>query len=366
MKVVFYCPKCKKEFVAGDKECQYCGQLLENTKVQRKVSIPIKNTNRRIAWAFIMFLCCLFFLIISIQFFIGNFLVYGIISTVFCILIGILGVGYAVGTRTGECPYCKSLIVTSALVKYFSCPICKKPVKLNKNCFETPLITVDYVTFNHKKDLSYSDIENIDELQTVEDVNERLIQMISHDFEENGWNRWDESIHRASGQLDRLYRGTVDADNIKLIQYNPVIGIARFKGTSGYYLTSGERCSCPDYRKRLIPCKHMYKLATILHNYEEYLTDDDFYQSGYAFDTVLGGLRFNIVGRKQDPVKEFIVRHNGRYGNFNWMEVSAIVLASDVMTKAREEAKAKDIEILSFEQLQTLFSAKTDTIENKQ
>jgi hypothetical protein len=366
MKVVFYCPKCKKEFVAGDEECQYCGQLLENTKVQRKVFTPILYKNRKTTGGIIQIIICIIFFYVSFILLKNNLLILSIPGIGVGALFGIYGGKAVIGTRTGECPHCQNMVVTFADRKKFKCPICKKTVKLHKDCFETPLITVDYVTFNHKKDLSYSDIENIDELQTVEDVNERLIQMISHDFEENGWNRWDESIHRASGQLDRLYRGTVDADNIKLIQYNPVIGIARFKGTSGYYLTSGERCSCPDYRKRLIPCKHMYKLATILHNYEEYLTDDDFYQSGYAFDTVLGGLRFNIVGRKQDPVKEFIVRHNGRYGNFNWMEVSAIVLASDVMTKAREEAKAKDIEILSFEQLQTLFSAKTDTIENKQ
>lgn len=37
--------------------------------------------------------------------------------------------------------------------------------------------------------------------------------------------------------------------------------LAKVQEKTTVYLTSCKRCGCPDYRKRRLPCKHMYALA---------------------------------------------------------------------------------------------------------
>ena len=54
-----------------------------------------------------------------------------------------------------------------------------------------------------------------------------------------GWDEWDESIHRADGQYDRMVQGDL-------------------------YTTSCKECDCPDFQRRHLPCKHMYYLAMTL------------------------------------------------------------------------------------------------------
>ena len=38
-------------------------------------------------------------------------------------------------------------------------------------------------------------------------------------------------------------------------------GYSEFKGSKGVYQTSLNSCGCEDFRRRNIPCKHMYRLA---------------------------------------------------------------------------------------------------------
>ena len=193
-------------------------------------------------------------------------------------------------------------------------------------------------------------------LKTAEDCNKEIVQMISNDFAQIGWSKWEGFAHEEPGQLDRLKRATLYGDNIHIVQYNSLLGIAKIKGTSGnYYLTSGNRCSCPDYRNRLKPCKHMYKLAVFFTDDEMRMEKDISIKGLHSHDNVLGGLRFTIVGRGQTEIKNFIVEHSGIYGNFGWNETSALVLASDIMTEKRAEAVALDVEILKFDELQNLF-----------
>lgn len=198
-------------------------------------------------------------------------------------------------------------------------------------------------------------------VKTVDDCNRKLVQLISSDFAKNGWEKWDDTIHESAGQLDRLKKATVYGDSMHVVQFNPLIGIAKIKGSSGnYYLTSGKRCSCPDYRYRLKPCKHMYKLSMFLTDEDVRLETDLSVRGSYSHDNVLGELHFSIVGQNQKAVKDFIVDHSGIYGDFGWNRISAVVLASDSMTERRAEAIARDVEILTFEQLQNLFDIFVD------
>ncbi len=71
---------------------------------------------------------------------------------------------------------------------------------------------------------------------------------------------WDVSIHGADGQDVRMDRSLFQ--NIVIQSYNPATGTAEILGTHGdVYQTSLDRCTCEDFQRRGLPCKHIYKLA---------------------------------------------------------------------------------------------------------
>lgn len=187
-----------------------------------------------------------------------------------------------------------------------------------------------------------------------EKANEAQLKAITEAFARNNWTRWDSSVHKESGQLERLKRATDSSNPVRLVRYNPIIKIAKIRGTKGnYYLTSGERCSCPDYRKRNKPCKHMYFLATVSDDYR--LEDDTSLFSSCSVDNVLGGLKFSIAGRNQLPVKSFIVEHGGVFINFNPNKTDALIVIDDKVTGKVINANICDMQIMTFDDLQNLF-----------
>lgn len=71
---------------------------------------------------------------------------------------------------------------------------------------------------------------------------------------------WDVSIHGSDGQDVRMDRALFQ--NIVIQSYDPATGTAEILGTHGdVYQTSLDRCTCEDFQRRGLPCKHIYKLA---------------------------------------------------------------------------------------------------------
>lgn len=71
---------------------------------------------------------------------------------------------------------------------------------------------------------------------------------------------WDISIHGADGQDVRMDRALFQ--NIVIRSYDPATGAAEILGTHGdAYKTDLDRCTCEDFQRRGLPCKHIYKLA---------------------------------------------------------------------------------------------------------
>lgn len=77
------------------------------------------------------------------------------------------------------------------------------------------------------------------------------------------WNDWESSVHEEESQIVRQGRSmtypfsfNIDYDNFS----------ARFSSTSDmpYYDTTLTTCSCYDFQKRNLPCKHIYRLAAEL------------------------------------------------------------------------------------------------------
>lgn len=73
------------------------------------------------------------------------------------------------------------------------------------------------------------------------------------------WATWSEKIHDAGWQRIRLARSVT---NEMVIEKRNLLGVATVFGSSGTrYKVTLRHCSCPDFQKRHLPCKHMYLLA---------------------------------------------------------------------------------------------------------
>lgn len=78
------------------------------------------------------------------------------------------------------------------------------------------------------------------------------------------FGNWPESVHDADEQKMRMARAASSALTPIDVDYESKI--ATFSGHHGIYKTSLDFCSCVDFGKRHLPCKHIYRLAhEILH-----------------------------------------------------------------------------------------------------
>lgn len=81
----------------------------------------------------------------------------------------------------------------------------------------------------------------------------------------NNWNYWNNEIHLSFAQQLRLRRSFLNSIIVKSIDKNSSTGI--YVGSNGeIYNTSNIKCSCSDFTKRKLPCKHMYHLVRFLNN----------------------------------------------------------------------------------------------------
>ena len=99
--------------------------------------------------------------------------------------------------------------------------------------------------------------ESAEKQRAVEEINKALQEL-------PGWEIWDSSIQNNPEQIDRIHR----CDEVQVMDYDGQRGLAKVKGSRGdFYLTGSEWCSCMDFKKRGLPCKHMYKLAFDLYRH---------------------------------------------------------------------------------------------------
>lgn len=75
--------------------------------------------------------------------------------------------------------------------------------------------------------------------------------------------KWPDTVSHEPEQLYRIRRAATE--NISIVSYNYDDRNAVIRGNSGaMYTTSLDGCTCEDYLKRELPCKHMYVLAGYL------------------------------------------------------------------------------------------------------
>lgn len=91
-----------------------------------------------------------------------------------------------------------------------------------------------------------------------DDIWLRLPDASSQNSADAIWQRWsDVAGESADARKMRAMNGELTAIRISLDSKKAI-----FLGSEGYtYHTTLIKCSCPDFQKRNVPCKHMYYLA---------------------------------------------------------------------------------------------------------
>ncbi len=72
------------------------------------------------------------------------------------------------------------------------------------------------------------------------------------------WSQWSD-CHNSSDQQTRLASAKKSSCTPSSVDFTELSGV--FKGSSGTHSTSLQQCTCVDFKRRRLPCKHMYRLA---------------------------------------------------------------------------------------------------------
>ena len=83
-------------------------------------------------------------------------------------------------------------------------------------------------------------------------------QEITHPAPGLPWTVWDDSVHAAAGQADRMRRAAEEGIQVTEL---PGGGWLASGASGSAYHVSFDGCDCADFSRRHIPCKHMYALA---------------------------------------------------------------------------------------------------------
>ena len=74
------------------------------------------------------------------------------------------------------------------------------------------------------------------------------------------WNDWEQEIHANEAQIARQGRAMTYPFSFEI---DSISNTARFSSTSvlPHYDTTLSSCTCFDFQERILPCKHIYRLA---------------------------------------------------------------------------------------------------------
>lgn len=85
-----------------------------------------------------------------------------------------------------------------------------------------------------------------------------ICRKFAEDFAKVGWPAWGYVTHLPPEQRSRMEKG-IYSKRMRLLGHDPEMHTACVLGEHGEAYDIGvSGCSCPDFRKRGLPCKHMY------------------------------------------------------------------------------------------------------------
>lgn len=114
---------------------------------------------------------------------------------------------------------------------------------------------IELVTIKCKLEQAEMSLKNFSDIYKVEQPG------IIYNFDklQSLWAKWPLELHSTPPQIDRQIKATS-------LYYTPLLlspeeGSGMFRGNYGNYHTTLLKCECDDFKRRLEPCKHMYRLA---------------------------------------------------------------------------------------------------------
>lgn len=210
----------------------------------------------------------------------------------------------------------------------------------------------------HQQELQEKELQRIQEKQRLAAIKEKeskeqsIKEMDAIFRSMPGWDEWDISIHNYPGQIDRINRRS----QVSVVAYDKTYAIAKTKGSSGaYYITCNKYCSCYDFKKRGLPCKHMYALASFLHDRIQLAVDCE---KGYSLYGLTFALAGRFAGRTNDPkgIRAEINSRKGIWTDRISSEVTALVCGMNPSEQKIISAKSMRITIMDEETVMSIFS----------
>lgn len=242
------------------------------------------------------------------------------------------------------------LLIAALVIRTASSPnkVHNHPAKKDNDSKSSDLTPVNHTSTEERKQMqqvaAYCGEDDIPRI-SQSDVQRNIIHNISSDFQRMpGWNVWDRSIHEAPGQLDRLERSF--SEKISIISYDPKYRIAKIQGESSVYLASHARCSCLDYKKRKLPCKHMYALAVFLNGNVEQEVYDETHPALYGLSFALAG-RFPGGRNSPEGIRSKINSRGGLWSDDLTDESCALICCEAASAAKLADAKSLDLQIFS-------------------
>lgn len=160
---------------------------------------------------------------------------------------------------------------------------------------------------------------------------------------------WDPSVHAAPGQYARFGRAvshplspfSKGGENTKLLDFNGKAGFVKVQGRKDrVYTVALDRCTCPDFQERHLPCKHIYGLA-ILRGY----TARDYWASWLDVACSDGVIPRPASGYSNGVFRYDVRGVNPETGRKNKRTVSACG-EEDAVAAAHEIGLADPVEVL--------------------
>ena len=78
------------------------------------------------------------------------------------------------------------------------------------------------------------------------------------------FGNWPESLHMEDNQINRRMRSFNDPMRVTSLNKKTKTAIIENSKGDTWYTVTLSSCTCPDFQKRHLPCKHIYKLASVL------------------------------------------------------------------------------------------------------
>lgn len=154
------------------------------------------------------------------------------------------------------------------------------------------------------------------------------------------WSQWD-GLHDSGDQLKR--QKSSSEKKLTPISVNPEQGTGIFKGSGkSDYSTTLSNCTCIDFSRREIPCKHMYRLAYELSLFNPGMDVHSSSMPGITRDDVIGIIQANL---SEDEIRRFAYFCYGCGNNQETSELFAPELA-DRLIKNRLAEEVTDIPTL--------------------